>query len=215
MSNTNDAQKVNRTIFDNLWDMIILNILFILTALPILTYGSAYSALFTCVQKLPEKKKYDPTVKEYWEVFKKSLKRSIRLWSLILSVLVVLAVDLVVVLQMNSMVKYCYIGLITFLFLLTQIVLVAGLPMCVRMKYSVKEVVMKAFQCFGAAPARMLLVVVLHILPFLLIFLNRIWFSALFLVWEVIYFSFEAMITARLIGEPIKEFVGRSPQGDK
>ena len=215
MPDTNDAQKVSRTIFDNLWDMIILNIVFIFTALPILTYGSAYSALFTCVQKLPEKKKYDPTVKEYWEVFKKSLKNSIRLWSLILSVLVVLAVDLVVVLQINSIVKYCYIGLIAFLFLLTQIVLVAGLPMCVSVKYTVKEVMVKAFRCFGAAPARILLAVVLHILPFLLVLLNRLWFSALFLVWEVIYFSFEAMITARLIGEPIKESVGSSPQEEK
>ena len=72
MPETNGENRIRRSVFDNLVDMIILNILFVFSALPLFTYGASYNALYLSIRRLLKSKKYDPVAKYYWSVWKDS-----------------------------------------------------------------------------------------------------------------------------------------------
>ncbi len=67
-----------------LFDLILLNILFIVSCIPILTIGAALSATYQVLFKLIDKK--DPSiVKCYWKAFKENFMRATSLWIFIVS----------------------------------------------------------------------------------------------------------------------------------
>lgn len=65
-----------------LFDLILLNILFIASCIPIVTIGAAVSATYQVVFKIIDKK--DPyIVKSYFHAFKENMKQATLLWALI------------------------------------------------------------------------------------------------------------------------------------
>lgn len=65
-----------------LFDLILLNILFIASCIPIITIGAAVSATYQVVFKIIDKK--DPyIVKSYFHAFKENMKQATLLWALI------------------------------------------------------------------------------------------------------------------------------------
>ena len=73
-------------------DIIILNLVFVVTALPVVTIGAAFSALYAVAMKLARGE--DPSVlKEYMRAFRRSAKTATVCWLIMAAVGVLLFVD--------------------------------------------------------------------------------------------------------------------------
>ena len=70
---------------DRLWDLIVLNVLFIITCIPLFTVGAAISALYTVTMK-GVRKEDSYIVRSYLSAFKENFKKSTILWLLMIAV---------------------------------------------------------------------------------------------------------------------------------
>ena len=81
---------------DRLWDLIVLNVLFIITCIPLFTVGAAISALYTVTMK-GVRKEDSYIVRSYLSAFKENFKKSTILWLLMIAVWGVLLIDIFVI----------------------------------------------------------------------------------------------------------------------
>lgn len=86
---------------DRLWDLIVLNVLFIITCIPLFTVGAAISALYTVTMK-GVRKEDSYIVRSYLSAFKENFKKSTILWLLMIAVWGVLLTDIFVIGKNNS-----------------------------------------------------------------------------------------------------------------
>ena len=76
---TNIFQKLEK-----FGDLFIINILFIITSIPIFTIGAAATAMYAFTTKLV-KDQEGPVWKSYWSAFKKNFKPATKVWLVILA----------------------------------------------------------------------------------------------------------------------------------
>ena len=76
-------------------DLLVLNLLFLLTSIPLVTVGASLTALYTVVFRIgtPEE---GSVVRAYFEAFKSNFKNSTVIWLILLAVFVICGVDLLV-----------------------------------------------------------------------------------------------------------------------
>lgn len=203
MPGTNGENRIRRSVLDNLVDLIILNILFVFSALPIFTYGASYNALYMSIRRLLNSKKYDPVAKYYWSVWKVSLKPTLPLWLLQLFVSAFLVLDYLFIQPMPGHARYCYMGFLLFLIILVQVTVIIALPVRAAAHLSIRKSIIYSLYALGSFPFKILLIVIVHLFPVIVLLLNRTWFAALFLVWEVIYFAFESYLANKLLDDII------------
>lgn len=77
---------------NNLTDMIILNIIYIVCCIPIVTIGAATTALYTVTLKMA-RKEYPAVVSAYFSAFRKNLKTSTICWVPMLITAIILFLD--------------------------------------------------------------------------------------------------------------------------
>ena len=80
--------KTMKTV-DKAADIVIINLLFILTSLPVVTIGASASAMCYVMQRL-SKNEEGYTAKDYFKAFWQNLKKGTQLWLLMLPVLVLM-----------------------------------------------------------------------------------------------------------------------------
>lgn len=83
-------------------NLIILNLVFILTSLPIITLVSSLSALYYATVKTVRTENGYP-VKEYWNAFKREIKKGLVMGTLLILSGIVLYIDLLYVSQLETM----------------------------------------------------------------------------------------------------------------
>lgn len=86
---------------NRLWDLIVLNVLFILTCIPIFTIGASISAMYTVTMK-GVRKEDSYIVRSYFTAFKENFRKSTLIWMLLIAVWSVLLVDIFIVGKDNS-----------------------------------------------------------------------------------------------------------------
>ena len=75
-------------------DLIILNVLFIITSIPIVTIGASFTALYQVILKLYDKEEKETiVVRSYIRSFKEHFKRSTLIWLVLLIVGALLIFD--------------------------------------------------------------------------------------------------------------------------
>lgn len=74
---------------DKVWQLLKLNLLFLVSCLPLVTVGAGLTALFAVVFALQEEGTVQVGVR-YWKAFKARLARSTQVWLLVVAVLTAL-----------------------------------------------------------------------------------------------------------------------------
>ncbi|MCC8141652.1 MAG: YesL family protein [Lachnospiraceae bacterium] len=151
------------------YKMIIINLLFVLTCLPIFTIGASVSAMaqfqFHVIEKREET---DGIAKQYFSAFKENFKNSTILWLIYLAFLVVVGLNILLVYNTNPpnrvMIMVC-LGIA--LFFLTM-VMMYGLAMQGRFVNSLRDMIVKAFW-IGLSGLPYTIVIVLMILACLVV----------------------------------------------
>lgn len=76
-------QHIIIRILTHIFDFILLNILWLLTSIPIVTLGAATAALYSVMMSVVEKKE-GYIIKDYWKAFCRNFKQSTVVWILLL-----------------------------------------------------------------------------------------------------------------------------------
>lgn len=76
-------QHIIIRILTHIFDFILLNILWLLTSIPIVTLGAATAALYSVLMSVVEKKE-GYIIKDYWKAFCRNFKQSTVVWILLL-----------------------------------------------------------------------------------------------------------------------------------
>lgn len=123
-------------------DIMILNLLFILTSLPIFTIGTSLTALYSVsLKQSAGESSY--IVKEYFHAWKINFKQSTILWSFSLFATIVLFLNLILEIEGNF---YIIIRLLTILSLIIYlIVTIYAFPMLAKFDNSIKHTIVSAF----------------------------------------------------------------------
>lgn len=81
-----------QTVFVKVWDLLILNLCFLASCLPVFTIGAAQSALFAVNLKAVRKEEGSVFV-EYWKAFRANFAQGTRLWGILLALGLIFVVD--------------------------------------------------------------------------------------------------------------------------
>lgn len=126
------------------FDIALLNIVWIVCSLPIITAGASTTAMSYAVMKLAEDKE-GYIMKDFFHAFKSEFKRSTLVWLLALAVGGWLAVDLLWYQGMHTEIAKMLMIAVSILCILYGMIMVYVFPILARCEVTVKKLLMLAF----------------------------------------------------------------------
>ncbi|MFV0363985.1 MAG: YesL family protein [Suipraeoptans sp.] len=118
--------KFNR-FMTKVMDLIILNVLWFVTSLPIITIGASTTALFTVMQKFVDNEEAY-IVKSYFGAFKSNFIQSTLIWIMLMGAKIIFIIDLMIMGRLNGtidgLLHGAITGIITVLLLLLFLVII-------------------------------------------------------------------------------------------
>ena len=181
-------------------DMIILNVLFLLCCIPVVTIGAASAAL----NKVTMDMIYDQEggmVKGFFQAFKENFKQATIVWVVELIVLVSLVCDVMLVLSFfpGSRAMYILLGVLAFLVLC---ICSHMIPLLIRYRNSLRQHLGNAMVLAIIRLPRTVAMVIMSALPLIICVLSVLQGSTVFwdtlIFWLVIGFSFIAYVNMNL-----------------
>ena len=185
---------------NQLADLIILNILVIISSIPIVTIGAAQSALYDVTGRLIRNEGY--VWKNYWQAFKSNFKCATMIWLLFLPSGIVIAFALLfyassvafgskLALVLLCIICFLWLGVFAWVF-----------PLQSRFENAVKHTIHNAFHCATIQLLRTIIMVVVNSVPLALFFTALPWFLKMGPIWLFLWFSVVAHINTRIMNKP-------------
>lgn len=178
-------------------DLMVLNLLFLLTCVPVVTIGAASSSLYTVCFRFGTDRE-GSLIRTYFAAFREDFRRSTLLW---LAALVCGAAACV-----NTYVLYLLPGalrwgsvLFAMLFVLALLISSYLFPLCSQFGGGVWETARNALILSLGYLPRSVLMVALNVLPFALMLFDFYRFLQLGFVWAALYFSAAAYANTFLL----------------
>lgn len=195
------------TMMRGVGNTMLLNIMFLLCCIPVITIGAAWTALFAAGRVLIED---GPCIKAYWKSFITSLKRATLAWLILLPCLLLSVVTAVMVwrLRMAGM----PLGQVSLVMSVVAIVLVLSIVTMTFLFYSRFECTLMQLLKNGVYMTigylvRSVIIALLCWLPFIALFLNTDLFMRGFVVCLLLYFGAAGGLAAWLMKGPLNKLV--------
>lgn len=163
-------------------DLILLNLLWLLCCLPVFTVGAATAALHTVVQSYVAEED-NGVIKPFFKAFRANFKQSTRLFLPLLLLVVLLAVDVLFLMQKATGAQLLL--WIPFLILgaIGSILIAYGFPLIARYENDLKTIISNAFLLFSLHFLPSVAVIALNVLPWALMLLEPDLFLRSILLW--------------------------------
>ena len=91
-------------IMGRVFDLMMLNIIFLIMCIPIVTIGANFTAMYYVTLKMI-KNEETYIFRTYWKSFRENFKQATAIWLILLAVLIVLILDLLLVMRMPKPTK--------------------------------------------------------------------------------------------------------------
>ncbi|MBS7577945.1 MULTISPECIES: YesL family protein [unclassified Enterococcus] len=89
-------------VLNKIWGLMVLNLLILITSLPLITIGAVQTASFTVLSKMIREGE-TKIISTYWQSFKKNFKQSTFAWLILALIIYILAIDWVYFIQFNQL----------------------------------------------------------------------------------------------------------------
>ena len=191
-------------VLSRITDLILLNILFLITSLPVFTVGAAASAMYTlCFRMMREEE--GGIVKPYFRAFRENFKQGTAIWLVLLIIVLPALFYFDRVFQMESMVRYA-----GFLFLL---IAAAGLltmgyvfPWISQFRNTTVQSLQNALILSITSLPRSIAVTVINLLPVILWAVNYDLFEKISFLWLALYFAAAAYMNTGILWHVFKPY---------
>ncbi len=185
-------------------DLMIVNLLTILCCIPIITAGSAITAMhYVCLKIVRDEECY--IVKSYFHSFKENFKQATLLWLMVLVVVGVLAGDFYLMIQHEISIPNPVRWVIIAVAVLAAMVIVMIFPVQAKFANPIKTTIKTAFTIAILQFPKTILMIVCYALPFLIGYLY-------FNLWPVLFllgFSVPSFVSALLYNKMFKQLEDR------
>ena len=192
---------------DSLSSLVLLNILWLVTSLPIVTIGASTTALYAVTIKMV-RREYVPAVRSFFREFRSNFKQSTALWATGLTVSLVLLVDLWICVKMPSPVRKL-IQFFTFGALLVAVMTMMWIfPMQAIFVNGYKRAIQNALRLTIAKLPQSVLTLIIAVCPYLLLLAQGKVLVTTSFLFIVIAVSFSAWVNAHIFSSVFKKWEG-------
>ena len=178
-------------------DLMVLNLLFLVTCIPIVTIGAASTALYTiCFRFGTEREGH--MFRAYFQAFRAEFIRSTLLWLMILLCGCMTALDAYLFYLMPGWMHWLFL-LFTVLFFLVLFILGYAFPLLSQFDNKALPTFKNALVLSLGYLPRSILITVFHVFPFVLLWLDFYGFLQMGFLWVALYFSTAAYVNSILL----------------
>ncbi|HBJ16289.1 MAG TPA: hypothetical protein DDY81_00275 [Clostridiales bacterium] len=178
-------------------DLIILNVIYLVTCLPVVTIGAAGTAMYTVCFRLGTEREGSP-VKDYFRAFRDEFRQATLIWLFLLLFGAASCVNIFIFLGTSGWMHYLFFLFVLFL---VVVLMMAGyaFPLLSQFRNDTKSVIRNALIFSVAYLPRTALIVVINVFPWALLLTNPYLFLQAGFIWVVVYFAAAAYINTRLL----------------
>jgi len=185
-------------ILSKIADMMLLNLLFIFTCIPIFTIGASITALFTVTLKYAKEEEASP-IREYLSAFKTCFKKATFLWMILVVLGGALGAETFFLILIDLRIKNFLLVIQGGLLLFYLSTIIITFPLLANFSSGVMKTLNQALAIpFYRFPESMALIV-LHITPLVLTGLVFLYFPSVVMIWGFIGFSSVAYLSSFLL----------------
>ncbi len=191
-------------IIGRITDLILLNIVFLLSCLPVFTIGAATTAMYTlCFRMLRQEE--GNILKPYFRAFRENFKPATGIFAFLVFILVPDYLYFEQVFHAEGALHYAFY---LFVFIAAATVLTAGLafPWVSQFRNSVFQTLTNALLLSVSNLPRALAVAGINLLPFVLWIVNYDLFSKISFLWLALYFAAAAYMNAAILYPVFKPY---------
>lgn len=192
-----------------LYDLMLLNVLFLITCIPIVTIGAASAALYTVCFRLGTYRE-DGIFKPYFRAFRDNFKQATGLWLILLLWGSASGVNALLFYQQTGVLRWAVV-LFVGLFVLALMIAAYTFPLLSRFRNGSRATVKNALLLSVGYLPRSLVMVVLNVLPFGLLVFHLYLFLQLSLLWLAIYFVAAAYLNCLLLRKVFAPYIQETP----
>ena len=178
-------------------DLIILNVIYLVTCLPVVTIGAASTALYTVCFRIGTARE-GSLVKGYFRAFRDEFRQATLVWLFLLLFGAASCVNIFIFLSMDGWMHYLFFPFVLFLLVVLMMTGYA-FPLLSQFRNDTKSVIKNALIFSVAYLPRTVLIVVINVFPWALLLTNLYLFLQVGFMWVIIYFAAAAYINARLL----------------
>lgn len=178
-------------------DLLLLNLMFLISCVPIVTIGAASTAMYTLCFRFDTDRERG-LIKSYFMAFKENFRQATVLWLIILLCGVTACINTYIFYSLSSLIPFLYV---LFLILLVLVLLIAGYAFPLLSQFENKSFATlknALILCLGYLP-RSILVTAINIFPFVLVLVDFVTFFHAAFLWAGIYFASAAYINSLLL----------------
>ena len=187
-------------------NMMLLNILWILCCVPVVTAGAATTAMYSVLAAY-RKEQTDDVWRPFFAAFRQNFKQSTLLWMPICLVLGVLCFD-VLILSANTDRDMGFVVLPMILMLvLISLILTYGFPQIALFENSLKLILRNSITLFLLNPVRSFFMAMINVVPFVLLLVMPALFILILPFWVLIGFSLGAYLNLRQIQQIFDKYL--------
>ena len=185
-------------------DLILLNLLFLVTCLPVFTIGAATTALYTMCFRLM-REEYNGIVKSYFSTFRDNFKSATAVWGILLIAAVPAVYYLTQVAKMGGLLQFT--GLFFILILFAS--LMAGsyaFPWLSQFENTAVESLQNALILSVSRLPRTVAILAINLMPAIVWFVNGDLFIQISFLWISLYFAAAAYMNTGLLWHVFKPY---------
>ena len=205
-----DPESQIMQIISRFCDIVILNVVFLLTCIPVFTVGAANAALYDVVFRLDTDRE-GPLLTSYFRAFRENFRQSTALWLLLLLFGAATYVNMTRFSILGENSYYLGYGL----FILSMLVLVLevfvfsySFPLLSRFRNSTRQTAVNALLLAIGNLPRTLAVSVINCFPWALLIVNFYAFMRLGFIWLAMYFAAAAYFNSRVLKKVFDQLIG-------
>ena len=185
-------------------DLILLNIVYILTCLPLFTIGAATTALYTMCFRLM-REEYSGIIMPYFRAFKENFRQATAIWGLLLAAALPAVYYLIQMLQLKGMLRYA--GFL-FVLIIAGSLMAAGyvFPWISQFENGTVQALKNALFLSISHLPRTLCIIAINLIPAIVWIINADLFIRVSFLWIALYAAAAAYMNTGLLWHVFKPY---------
>lgn len=196
-------------------DLIILNLLFVLCSIPIITIGASTTALYTVTLKLA-KNQDGYIASTFFKAFKDNFKQSTIIWLIMIGIGILLGADIMIINALKVPGELILNYILLFVILIFVMTLCYVFPLQSKFVNPVKQTMKNALVLSIGHFPRTILIILIHAIPIVLLWLDVVNSMVLMLAYvfpfmSIIGFGLIAYLSSKIFHKIFKKYIPEDP----
>ena len=192
--------------FQFLGDLIILNFCFIVCSLPVVTFGAAYTAMYTITLQEAEDRS-GSIIGRFFKYFRANFGKATVLWLLLLFLGGILGYNYLFLTANPDMDASIFRGLLIALTIFYVMIFTYAFPLLSRFENTLMGTLRNALALAIGNLPKTIVMVLLNLLPVVILLLSEVLFLRLSILMVMIYFSVAAQLNSFMLSKIFRKII--------